>query len=913
MLRKYRPVLILLLLLASVLPFGLAEPPPPVQGVGPLTLPAGFVDELTVGGLLGPRAFVFTPDGRILIAERGSAASSDINVASIRVFKNGSLLPTRAITFGVCGDGERGFLGMALDPSFATNGYLYVYYTAKGPNSPVCGYNTYNNNQPGPRNRVVRFTMVGDTIDPATARTLIDNIATDSGIHNSGDLHFGADGYLYITTGDSNLSPSPAQFTDNLMGKVLRILPTPGNAGGYTTPGNPFNNAANSWFCGANPPHTSAGPCKEIFAYGFRNPFRFTIQPGTSNVFLGDVGGGAWEEIDKVIAGGNYGYPSREGPCSAGVNCTPPQPPSGYEEPIAYYPHTVLYANTDSAVIGGAFYTSPNYPAEYQNNFFFADFVQGWIKRLIYNSGAGSWEVQPFAANGSSIIGIRTGLDGDLYYLSIPSNSQPACEIRHIRYEAGVNQPPAAQISVNPTNGPLDTAYQFSASGSGDPDDNLPLIYNWDFGDGTTLSSSTTASPTHTYSTPGTKTVTLTVTDSGSPPATSAPVTVNVYPANAAPTGQITLTNMTAPGRTHFYHAGDTWRFEVINPGDDQPLPPNAFSWDVVFHHSDHTHPFLSGVNGSEGNFTIPPLGEPSPNVWYRVRLYITDSQGQTTTVERDVTPATVNLTLTTNPAGGMVGFEGGAYPAPHTATRVVGMNLSISAPSPQVVGGVDYGFASWSIGGNQTQTIVVPAANTTYTIKLSLFPPSPNFPSNNAAPLQRRPLFDWSNVNGATSYTLQIATDQAFAKLLVNLNLTPSAYQMTSDLPANTLVFWRVRANGAYGAGTWSRVRHFTTPNPPNTPGLVAPADAATVTGLTPTLDWSDSSPGLAYYEVQIASTANFTGITRGRQQRVSASAFTLETPLAANTLYYWRVRAVNAQGEFSPWSSVRTFSTPP
>ena len=105
---------------------------PPRQhasAAGGLTLPAGFVDEVVIPGLLSPRDFVFTPDGRILIAERGSASSSDINVASIRVFKNGALLPTRAVTLDVCGDGERGLLGLALDPNFSSNGYLYVYYT----------------------------------------------------------------------------------------------------------------------------------------------------------------------------------------------------------------------------------------------------------------------------------------------------------------------------------------------------------------------------------------------------------------------------------------------------------------------------------------------------------------------------------------------------------------------------------------------------------------------------------------------------------------------------------------------------------------------------------------------------------------------------------------------------------------
>src|SRR5438105_2425641 len=115
-------------------------PPASARAASPLVgLPPGFVDDTVVSGLWSPRAFVFTPDGRILFAERGGVASSDNSVASIRVFKNGVLLAQRALTFDVCGDGERGFLGMALDPHFSSNGYLYIYYTRQGPSSS-CQY-----------------------------------------------------------------------------------------------------------------------------------------------------------------------------------------------------------------------------------------------------------------------------------------------------------------------------------------------------------------------------------------------------------------------------------------------------------------------------------------------------------------------------------------------------------------------------------------------------------------------------------------------------------------------------------------------------------------------------------------------------------------------------------------------------
>lgn len=694
------------------------------KAAGPLTLPAGFVDEVVVDNLLDPRAFVFAPDGRIFIAERGSATSSDINFASIRVFKNGALLPTRAITFNVCGDGERGFLGLALDPNFSSNGYIYVYYTRQSTSGSACAYNTYSQGLPGPRNRISRVTMVGDVADPTSERVLVDNIATDSGIHNAGDLHFGADGYLYASVGDSNLIPSPAQFINNLNGKILRILPTPGAAGGYSTTGNPFDTVPGAWRCGTNPPGSSSGPCQEIFAYGLRNPFRFAIRPGTSTPFVGDVGGGAWEEIDEITAGGNYGYPSREGFCPAGTLCSLPQPPSGFADPIYAYPHLALNANVDSAVIGGVFYTGTAYPAEYQNNYFLADFVRGFVRRLVYNSSTASWSaVAPdFGTGVSGIIGLRTGLDGNLYYLAFDTNSQ----IRRIRYDQGSNLSPLAQVNANPINGPLETVFTFSAADSSDPDNNLPLTYNWNLGDGITLTAPTALTVSHTYTSPGAKTVSLSVTDSGSPPRTSAPATINVFVANNPPTATIVLTNTTNPGRTDTYYAGDSWQFSASNASDDQPLPANPFSWDVVFHHREHTHPFLSGIINSSGQFPIPTLGETDPVVWYQVVLRITDAQGQITTISRDIYPITTTLTLATNPPGGTINLEGGAHPSAYTVNRVVGLQVGIDVPSPQQIGLNTYTFAGWSNGGNQSQTITVPPGGASYTATLTLSTPTP-------------------------------------------------------------------------------------------------------------------------------------------------------------------------------------------
>jgi len=194
-----------------------------------------------------------------------------------------------------------------------------------------------------------------------------------------------------------------------------------------------------------------------------------------------------------------------------------------------------------------------------------------------------------------------------------------------------------------------------------------------------------------------------------------------------------------------------------------------------------------------------------------------------------------------------------------------------------------------------------------------AVVPPTVNFPANNFTPPTARPLFDWANATGATSYSIQISTSQTFATFIVNLNVSPSAYVMPTDLPRNTLLFWRVRANGVHGSGDWSRVRHFDSANPPGVPVLISPANAA-VTSLQPTLDWNDPSPAADYYDVQISTDSTFaTFLGRGFSGRSNFSSYTPSATLGGATTYSWRVRAVNAAGQFSAWSAVRNFKTPP
>ncbi len=726
------------------------------EAAPPLTLPPRFVDELVTDELLAPRAFAVAPDGRMLVLERGSASSDDLNIASVRVIDaNGALLEQRALTIQTCGDSERGLLGIALDPNFNSNGFVYLYYTAQTPSGqgPACAYYTFrppitNSVQPppapGPRNRVSRFTMVGNTIDPASERVLVDHIATDIGYHNAGDLEFGADGYLYISTGDGGLPDLP-QHDTALNGKLLRILPftdtaSPAPSPAYSTLGNPQNMGGNT-YCGVTPPATVTGwnqPCREVFASGLRNPFRFAIEPGTSAAYVGDVGGGAWEEINVIVSGGNYGYAVREGPCPAGVMCTtagaapPPAivPGTSFRNPLLSYPHAVLNANVDSAVIGGDFYlggTEPmtvSYPAEYTNNFFYLDFVRGTVWRLppgAPQNGFGAVPVE-FATGGNSIVDFKRGPAGNLCYLRYLGEERNS-DLRCIRYQPDGNLRPYANASVNPSGGPASTVYTFSAAGSGDFDNNLPLTYTWDLGDGN-ISATQALALTHVYAVTGARVVTLTVTDSGSPPLTSNPVTVTVFPSDEPPTATLGVVNVAEPGRDRYY-MHETWAFSVTSASDDNPLPPNAFAWEIVFHHDTHTHPFIPFLEGTAGEFETH-VDEPDPDQWYRVILRVRDSVGQVTSVYQDVFPETRVYTLTTNPAGGLLVVDNVTRTAPVALSRVVGFSTTVDVPVPQVIGSGTYTFTTWSSGQPRAHTFAVPLSGGPLVANLSAVATAP-------------------------------------------------------------------------------------------------------------------------------------------------------------------------------------------
>ena len=337
---------------------------------GTRAVPAGFTrNESWITGLNGATAFAQAPDGRLFVAQQSGA---------LRVVKNAALLTTPMLSLTVDSSGERGLIGVAVHPNFATNGYVYVYYTT------TAG---------GAHNRISRFTASGDTA--GSELVLVDLPALSSATnHNGGALHFGSDGKLYLGVGD-NANSSNAPLLTSVFGKLLRF-----NDDGSIPTDNPFY-------------ATQTGQNRAIWAFGLRNPFTFAVQPGTGRIHINDVGENTWEEINLGAAGANYGWPSTEGNTSA----------AGITGPLFTYKHSAASPAgsgpggffTGIAIAGGAFYPdAAPFPTGYRNSYYFADFGSHVVGRYDYVNDA----AYAFGAVTNAPVDMLAGGDGALYLLT---------------------------------------------------------------------------------------------------------------------------------------------------------------------------------------------------------------------------------------------------------------------------------------------------------------------------------------------------------------------------------------------------------------------------------------------------------------------------------------------------------------
>jgi hypothetical protein len=466
-----------------------------------------------------------------------------------------------------------------------------------------------------------------------------------------------------------------------------------------------------------------------------------TIRPGTSEVWLGDVGWNTWEEINRIpnpTAGvTNFGWPCYEGAYQdAGGASSARQP--GYDganlnlcenlyaagtgavaSPYYAYNHSALVVAGESCPSGGsstsgvAFYPTPGgpYPADYRGALFFADYTRDCI--WVMKTGGGTLpnpnNRATFVAQANNPVDLEISPAGELWY----ADFQASGAVRKISYTAA-NTPPTAVMSANPTSGPAPLTVSFNGSGSSDPDPGTTLTYAWDLDDDGAFDDATGPTASWTYQN-GVYTPALRVTDNQGASDTDS---VTVTAGNTPPTATIS-----SPASSLRWKVGDTISFSgrATDP-QDGTLPASALTWSLALQHCDsagncHQHPLQTWAGVASGSFSAPDHAYPS---YLELTLTATDSGGLTDTETVRLDPQTVNLTFQTNPGGLTLTFNGTAAKGTVTRTVIVGSRNTITAVSPQQKGNKTYTFASWSDGGAQTHDITAPASPATYTATFS-------------------------------------------------------------------------------------------------------------------------------------------------------------------------------------------------
>lgn len=677
-----------------------------LAGPAHAALPAGFSDTL-VTTLPGPTGLAFTPDGRLLISQQ---------TGIVRIHRGGLLPPALTIPQDrICDDFENGLLGIAVDPAFSSNGLIYLYYTARK-TATVCV------------NRVSRFTMTGDVADLASETVLIDNMPAPNGNHNGGDLQFGKDGHLYISVGDGGCDYNQdsgcqarndaARDQHALVGKILRITPD-----GAIPPDNPFQ-GADSARCNVEGRTDPGLKCQETFAWGFRNPFRIAHDPNADGLrlFVNDVGQNLREEIDHVVAGGDYGWFCKEGTRthSSSPKCVP-QPPNMLP-PVYEYEHDLLVPGTSvsgcGSVTGGAFVPNGLWSG-YDGAYLFGDYVCGAIFKLTRTDGV--WSASEFVTGlgADSAVAMIFGPSGSsqaLYYTTYNNGGQ----VRKISSTQDFNEPPTATASASPLSGPVPLTVTFDATGSSDPEGS-PLTYFWDYGDGSPEESTQVPRIQHTYQAAGVYTATLRVRDDEL--AFSTPDTVQVQAGNTPPVPAIA-----APTTSTTFRVGQTITLTgSATDAEEGELPNSALSWTVLLHHNgDHTHPVLGPRTGNNLTFTAPaPEGFDATALSYlEIQLTATDSTGLKRTVVQDFQPSRVEVTFVTDPDGLKLVVNGEAVSSFTRFLSWEGWRIDVDAPDQSRDGDV-WDFVSWSDGGASTHTITTPASAATFTATFQ--PPVPD------------------------------------------------------------------------------------------------------------------------------------------------------------------------------------------
>ncbi|MEU2246563.1 ThuA domain-containing protein [Streptomyces sp. NPDC019224] len=570
---------------------------------------------------------------------------------------------------------EEGLQGIGVDPDFSENRAIYLYYappldTPAG-DAPETGTAADFAKFDGV-NRLSRFVLNEDgTLDLGSEKKVLD-VKTSRGIccHVGGDIDFDAEGNLYLSTGDDSnpfasdgytpIDERPDRNpafdarrssgnTNDLRGKILRIKVA--DDGSYTIPeGNLFA-----------PGTDRTRP--EIYAMGFRNPFRFSVDRKTGIVYVGDYGpdAGAADpkrgpagqvEFARVTKAGNFGWPFCTGAndpymdydfatktSGAAFDCAAPKNTSPHNTGLVDLPPAqaawIPYdggsvpefgTGSESPMGGPVYHYDPDldspvkFPEAYDGDFFAGEFGRRWIKRIEQDADGKVQSVNDVPWSGTQIMDMSFGPDGALYVLDYGLSwfgGDEHSALYRIENATGGHSP-IAEASVNKTSGTAPLRAQFSSAGTTDSDGDA-LTYTWDFGDGGT---STAANPTYTYKKNGTYTATVTAKD---PTGRTGSASVHITVGNTAPVVKLEL-----PGDGQLFTFGDDIPFKVtVTDPEDGTIDCSKIEVSFVLGHDSHGHPITS-EHGCTGTIATEMDGghDPNANIFGVINASYTDGGG---------------------------------------------------------------------------------------------------------------------------------------------------------------------------------------------------------------------------------------------------------------------------------------------
>jgi uncharacterized protein YaiE (UPF0345 family) len=787
-------------------------------------------------------------------------------------------------------ENEQGLLGMAFSPDYLADETFYLYYTYED------GGEYYST--------LSRFKAPGGIADADSEERLLDIFQQDDN-HNGGQITFGPDGFLYMGVGDGGRTVnSNGQNTLTLNGNILRIDVS--TATGYAIPSdNPFVGDPDG--------------LDEIYAWGFRNPWRISFDPVTGYLWVADVGQKDWESIYIVENGKNYGWPVVEGSeCyPIGTECDK----TGLEMPLYEYPWGDDFGKS---ITGGYVYRGADNPSLY-GKYIYGDFItrQIWAleinhdtKEVISNTEIGEAE-QPLPT---------FGLDsrGEIYIAGWGTVA------RIFRFEPEESEPPGVVSLVSPEDGAVDVSVDpvlnweavvqgtgYRVQVAGDSDFSTVVVdqsdieqtqyevsglafdttYYWrvrasnDAGDGAWSAVWSFTTEDEPLSPPDV--VTLTSPEDGAVDVSVDPVLnweaveqgtgyrVQVsgdsgFGSTVVDQSVVSGTQLETEGLS--YETTYFWRVRASNDAGDG-------AWSVVWSFTTEEEPvevpgvitLLSPEDGVSGVSLQPEL------------MWQTDANAETYDLQLSLSSDL------SSPLIDQVGLTESGFTPSDPLSYETTYYWRVRASN-------DAGDGAWSAVWSFT-TEDEPLSPPGVVLLVS--------PEDGAADVSVNPVLDWQSAEGAAGYRVQVSGDSEFGLTVVDQSGISGTQLEASGLAYETTYYWRVRATNDAGDGAWSSVWSFTTEDeplsPPGVVSLVSPEDGAVDVSVDPVLNWEAVAQGTGY-RVQVAGDSDFSTVVVD-QSEIDQTQYEV-SGLAYETTYYWRVRASNDAGD-GVWSVVWSFTT--